>query len=330
MSVQGSLFTEGQDDPISELASGELQTSAGLISMMQIPGIGPSKSLALAKKFKTLLALKEANPVHLKKLLRGVDIDVKRFTIQEVDCPDDVSVISYFDTNYPAGLRDLDNPPPVLWYRGNIPHTPGIAIVGTRNPSNRGEALAFEAGRISAENDLAVVSGLALGIDSAAHKGSLSSAGINVAVLACDVRTPTPKSNNQLADEILEKGGCLIAEVPLGTITEAGYLVARNRIQAAWAKGLLMAECGIPSGTLHTVRFALQVNRPVAVFDPEILIPSSSASAGNKALINPNGCDSEILGGSKTFMRVIATKKPVADYVLTDQRSTLEFIDRLK
>jgi len=330
MISQISLFDEDAGQQNHESVKGEFQTAAWLLSLMELPGIGGTKAITLAKEFQSSSALAEANPELLKKLLRGAEINFQQLMYREVELLDDVKVVCYFDDNYPAGLRDLDTPPPVLWYRGSIPENAGVAIVGTREPSSRGAALAFEAGRIASEQGLAVVSGLALGIDSSAHKGSLESAGVNVAVLACDVRKPTPKSNQQMSEEILEKGGCLVAEVPPGTITEARNLVARNRIQAAWANGLVMAECGIPSGTLHTVRFAIQIERPVAVFDPQILGTPSPSNAGNLALSSLDGCDPEILGGTSGFKNLVRARKPCADSVLDSQESTKDFISSLK
>lgn len=332
-SIQGSLFAE--NDPFADESSDSeveyvFRTANWLLGLMNLPGIGPNKAISIAKNFENLASLSEADPMKLRKLLKGTDLNLAE--LREVDStpPNDVKVLSYFDQDYPAGLRNLSNPPPILWYRGVIPKTAGVAIVGTRNPSSRGAALAFEAGRIVAQQHMAVVSGLAFGIDTAAHKGSLESSGANIAVLACDVRNPTPKANNDMAEEIIDKAGCLVAEVPPGTVTEARNLVARNRIQAAWANGLIMAECGIPSGTLHTVRFALQMNRPVAVFDPQILGSQSDSNAGNEALSNVNGCDPDILSVSGAFRDVIEARKPCADRVLESEETTQAFVSSLK
>jgi DNA processing protein len=330
---QGSLFSE---NPLSTDFSSPLnlefsfRTANWLLGLMQQPGIGPNKAISIATNFQNLDSLSDADPNVLRKLLKGSDLNIEELCEVDSTPPDDVQIVTFFDSGYPAGLRDLASPPPILWYRGVIPGNAGVAIVGTRNPSSRGAALAFEAGRITAEQEMTVVSGLALGIDSSAHKGSLDSNGVNVAVLACDVRNPSPKANFGMAEEILEKGGCLVAEVPPGTATEARNLVARNRIQAAWANRLIMAECGIPSGTLHTVRFALQINRPIAVFDPKILHSPTSSNEGNLALSNPDGCDPEILGASGNLRTVIQSRKPCADNVLESQEATQEFISNLR
>jgi DNA processing protein len=326
---QGSLFSE---NPLSTDSSSpsnlefSFRTANWLLGLMQQPGIGPNKALSIATNFQNLDALSDADPNVLKKLLKGSDLGVT--AIREVDStpPDDVKVITYFDHDYPAGLRDLASPPPILWYRGTISLSPSVAIVGTREPSLFGLKFARQAGEVASQQGISVVSGLALGIDSAAHEGSLSNLGVNVAVLACDVRRPTPKGNSTLADQILENGGCLVAEVPPGTETEARNLVARNRIQAAWSKRLIMAECGIPSGTLHTVRFALEIARPVGVYINGQQTLDGDSWAGNVALSSIQGLDPQILGGTKSFQDKVKLRKPCADVLLDSRECLLDFL----
>ena len=101
---------------------------------------------------------------------------------------------------------------------------------------------------------------------------------------------------------------------------------ARNRIQAAWAKRLIMAECGIPSGTLHTVRFALELSRPVGVYTNDQQTPNGESWAGNLALSSMNGCDPLILGGTKTFQENVMSRKPCADVLLDSKESLIEFL----
>lgn len=328
-SNQGSLFSE--NGPLSnyiEVSTVEhaFKSANWLLSLMEQPGIGPNKALTIATNFENVAAMTEINPLVLRKLLKGAEINLA--DLREVDStpPSDVKIITYFDRDYPAGLRDLASPPPILWYRGTISSAPSVAIVGTREPSSTGLKFARQAGEIASQQGISVVSGLALGIDSAAHEGSLSNLGVNIAVLACDVRIPTPKSNGALAEQILEKGGCLVAEVPPGTETEARNLVARNRIQAAWAKRLIMAECGIPSGTLHTVRFALEISRPVGVHINEQQTQDGESWAGNLALSSMHGCDPLILGGAKAFQTNVKSRKPCADVLIDSRESLIEFV----
>jgi len=328
-SNQGSLFTD--DDPLTNgLGASTVEyafkSANWLLGLMEQPGIGPNKAISIASNFENLASLAETDPLVLQKLLKGAKLNLA--ALQQVDStpPDDVKIITYFDSDYPAGLRDLASPPPILWYRGTISLSPSVAIVGTREPSLLGLKFARQAGEVASQQGITVVSGLALGIDSAAHDGSLSNLGVNVAVLACDVRRPTPKSNSTLADQILENGGCLVAEVPPGTETEARNLVARNRIQAAWSKRLIMAECGIPSGTLHTVKFALEIARPVGVYINGHQTLDGESWAGNIALSSIQGLDPQILGGTKSFQEKVKLRKPCADVLLDSKESLVDFL----
>jgi predicted Rossmann fold nucleotide-binding protein DprA/Smf involved in DNA uptake len=129
-----------------------------------------------------------------------------------------------------------------------------------------------------------------------------------------------------LAEEILEKGGCLIAEVPPGSETESFALVARNRLQAAWSQGLIVTQCGIPSGTLHTVRFALELGRKLIVLTPPPGMDSSQYE-GNRNLVDEFKFDSRILGGTKKFQEAIRARKRGADLSIG---SISEFEEYLK
>jgi DNA processing protein len=237
-----------------------------------------------------------------------------------------VQIVTYFDESYPLGFKDLKDAPLLLWVRGKIPKVKSVSIVGTREADDWGKQRTFEISRMSAENGYVVVSGLALGIDTQAHLGCLQGNGTTVAILACDVRFPTPKSNSQLADRIIENGGCVIAEVPPGTETEAGNLIARNRLQAAWSDALIVTQSGVPSGTLHTVRFALELGRKLLVLEPQIE-SSKESYAGNYQLISEGNFDSKILGGNKEFQNLINQKRPCADIII---RNPDDFLNYLK
>ena len=193
-----------------------------------------------------------------------------------------------------------------------IPTNKSLSIVGTRNADDWGRSTTRLLAKMCGEHGYTVVSGLALGIDTEAHLGCLESNSPTVAILACDVRFPTPKSNSTLAEDILEKGGCLIAEVPPGSETESFALVARNRLQAAWSQGLIVTQCGIPSGTLHTVRFALELGRKLIVLSPPI-DAEGSQYAGNWNLVDEFKFDSRILGGTKKFQETVQVRKRGAD-----------------
>jgi DNA processing protein len=146
---------------------------------------------------------------------------------------------------------------------------PAVALVGTRRPSPAPARIAYDFGAESALCGFVVVSGLALGCDSAAHRGCLSAAGTTVAVLPCGVDRVAPVSNSQLGEAILDSGGCFVSQYPPGTPPRSFRFVERNRVIAALSRAVIVMECEERSGTLHTARFALEQNKPLACYIPE-------------------------------------------------------------
>lgn len=277
-----------------------------------------SQIIRLVTYFKTLDALKSAGSIELQSVGKCGKSDFSELGNLPIHEYQNLNIVSYFDDHYPPGLRDLNDSPVFLWYRGKLPTTEAISIVGTRKSDARSNAIASKVAEIASKKDVAVVSGLALGIDTKAHEGCLSTNGTTVAILACDVRSPSPTQNRDLAEQILESGGCLVSEMPPGSSTNAGQLIARNRLQAAWSKSLVVVQSGIPSGTLHTVRNALQLKRKLIVVAP----PENSFVSGyegNLQLIDPLQFDVRILGGSIEFQNRIEKNKMVADYVIRSE-----------
>jgi DNA processing protein len=160
-----------------------------------------------------------------------------------------------------------------------------VALVGTRHPSPAGARVAYDFGAESALCGFVVVSGLALGCDSAAHRGCLSVAGITVAVLPCGVDRVAPVSNSQLGERILASGGCFVSQYPPGTPPRPFRFVERNRVIAALSQAVIVIECEERSGTLHTARFALEQNKPLACYAPE----SGPVSSGCRLLLDQHG-----------------------------------------
>lgn len=190
------------------------------------------------------------------------------------------------EAGYPPALRELAQPPPALFVRGR-PEPPPIApacvaIIGARRCTERGRWLAFDMARGLAEAGVVVVSGLALGIDAAAHEGALRGGGSTVAVLASSVDRPTPSRNRGLGERIARGGGWLVSERPFGAAVCGREFPRRNRLVAALAQAVVVVEAGLPSGTLGTVERALELNRDVAAVPGN---PGAPASAGANALL---------------------------------------------
>ncbi|TSC59497.1 MAG: DNA processing protein [Parcubacteria group bacterium LiPW_15] len=177
-----------------------------------------------------------------------------------------VGLVLKGERDYPALLGEIPLPPFGIYFLGNIPKVDEIslAIVGTRKVTPDGEDLAHEFAKILAGRNINIISGLAFGVDSAAHRGALT-AGRTCAVLATAVDNPTPATNKRLAEEILAKGGALISEYPPGSPAFAHRFLERNRIVSGLCRAVILIEAPERSGSLATARFAMEQNRDVFV-----------------------------------------------------------------
>lgn len=171
-------------------------------------------------------------------------------------------IVSLHGCGYPRPLRDLDLPPPVLYVRGSLPEEPALAIVGSRKADPYGIQAAERFAGDLAGRGLTIVSGLALGIDSAAHRAALSAGGTTVAILGCGLDVDYPRSNRRLRERIAESGA-LVSEFPIGMPPEAHHFPIRNRIIAALGCGTLVVRGTPRSGSLITAGLALGLGRQV-------------------------------------------------------------------
>jgi DNA processing protein len=174
-------------------------------------------------------------------------------------------VIDCEDPDYPPLLREIHDPPMVLYYRGNLEALKNacIGVVGTRDASGYGIDLAKKLGYQLAFAGIGVVSGLARGIDTAAHQGALAAKGKTAAVLGCSLDQIYPAENEVLAEKIGEAGGCVLSEFCLGTPPDRQTFPMRNRIVSGLSKGLLVIEAARASGAMITARQALEQGRQV-------------------------------------------------------------------
>lgn len=190
-----------------------------------------------------------------------------------------VSVLPLGAIGYPARLDALVDAPPILLVRGN-PHVlaaPGLAIVGSRAATRLGSQTARRLGRELAESGFSIVSGLARGIDAEAHRGALDASGRTIAVLACGPDRIYPPEHRRLADEILERGA-IVTEMPLGTPPRAAHFPLRNRLISGLALGIIVVEARRRSGSLITVRHALNQGREVFVVPGSVEGPFSEGT----------------------------------------------------
>jgi len=185
--------------------------------------------------------------------------------LERIDDQSEIQLLLFEDPRYPELLRQITNPPPFLFVRGKADclSLPQIAIVGSRNPTTGGSENAERFAHYLASQGFAITSGLALGVDGAAHRGTLAAWGKTIAVMGTAVDRIYPARHRALAQEIIEKGGALVSEFPLGTGSYAGNFPQRNRIISGLSLGTLVVEAALQSGSLITARQALEQNREV-------------------------------------------------------------------
>jgi DNA processing protein len=220
-----------------------------------------------------------------------------------------IKCVTLDDAEYPPRLRQIYDPPLVLYVRGNVEALarPGIAVIGTRHPTPYGIGMAERLACDLAARNVAILSGLARGVDTAAHRGAVSAKGKTVAVFGTGVDNVYPKENSRLADQIISMGGALISEFPLGTFAAPQNFPIRNRIISGMSFGVLVVEAAEYSGTRITARCALEQNREVF------------AVPGNVTNKNSWGPNTLIKQGA----RLVATWEDVWEELPADVRLTL-------
>ena len=238
---------------------------------------------------------------------------------------DDIQLISCLDKEYPTYYLQIPNKPVFIYAKGNLEllnHDKNIAVIGTRKCSPFGRDVAFKTAEYFAKNNYNIVSGLALGIDTAAHQGALKAGGLTTAILI-DVKNILPKENENLANEILDQDGLLISENPPGTFPQGGLFVSRDRLQSGLSEAVFPIETDIKGGTMHTVRFAEEQGR--LLFCPDLAsikdYPRNFAqSNGIKKLINENRAFSYT---GKKYNKILDIISNHSENILTNKK-TLE------
>ena len=173
--------------------------------------------------------------------------------------------LTYPDDAYPKRLREIFDPPAVLWLRGDaqLLALPSIAVVGTRHPTPYGTGMAEMLSRDLAHRGLIILSGMARGVDTSAHKGALAAKRPTVAVWGTRIDVIYPKENKSLSEQIVAGGGAIVSEFPLGVFPAPQNFPRRNRILSGMSIGVLVIEAAEYSGTRVTARCAIEQNRDV-------------------------------------------------------------------
>ena len=266
---------------------------AGWIRLMDAEGVGPQTACELLVHFGSPSEIFDAGFSALQKcvpekIVRALCAPVSEVLQARIDrtlawtAQPDNYVLTLADHHYPKSLLNISDPPPVLYAKGDIAllTRPSIAIVGSRNATKQGMQNAEQFAQVLTAAGLTVISGLALGIDAAAHQGALIHAkaelggGSTVAVTGTGLDLVYPARNRELAHRIANEG-CLLSEYPLGTPAIASNFPRRNRIISGLAMGVLVVEAAAQSGSLITARSALEQGREVFAIPGSIHSPLS-------------------------------------------------------
>jgi DNA processing protein len=212
---------------------------------------------------------------NLNKVRTQVNLEkvYERMQAQGIGC------LTWEDENYPRHLKNIDQPPPVLYVRGEmLPEDDwAVAIVGTRKVTSYGRQVAEEVATFLAQNRVTVVSGLARGVDGIAHQSALKAGGRTIAVLGSGVDRIYPPENRHLAEEVIERGA-LVSDYPPGTTPDATNFPPRNRIISGLALAVVIVEAGVTSGALITATFAAEQGREVFAVPGSILALQSKGT----------------------------------------------------
>jgi DNA processing protein len=217
------------------------------------------------------------------------DMALKKYdNIQSKSEKANIKCISFYDSDYPVLLKSIPDSPIILNYVGDysiVNTMPTLAIIGTREPSEFGYQSGIRISELFTGFGFNIISGLAIGCDTAGHKGCLNKNGKTTAVLAHGLDKIYPKDNKALAQQIVDNGGLLISEYFVEQSPLANYFVERDRIQAGLSLGIFVVETDIKGGTMHTVKFATEANRIVSALNHPVDKLNHSKTNGNQFLI---------------------------------------------
>lgn len=276
------------------------------VAVSRNPKIGATR---LVKLFNFFHSMEEAWQASFSELRRaGLDENIihdflaQKMTINpdaewEKLVKENINVLTINDPKYPKLLKEIWNPPAILYVKGELPPDDGfnLAVVGTRKISTYGRQIASMLTAELVQNGFNIVSGLALGVDALAHQTTVGLGGKTVAVLGSGIDSESvyPAQNRYLAGEIIKTGGAVISEYPLGAIAMPGNFPLRNRIVSGLSLGTLVIEAAEESGALITAQCALEQNRevfavPGSIFNPTSAGPNKLIKMGAKAVTSVN------------------------------------------
>jgi DNA processing protein len=300
-----------------------------------VPGIGSVAFRQLLSIFREPRAVFEASPRELGAVegigpktveaIRTFSLEKRLATEINTIKKYGASVLTFQDPTYPKALLTVYDPPPVLYVRGKIEERDdwGIAIVGSRMATRHGLDFTEQLARDLAVRGITVVSGMARGIDSAAHRGALSGRGRTIAVLGCGVDVVYPRESGRLMTQIIERGA-VVSEFPMGTKPESFNFPRRNRIISGLATGVVVVEATRQSGSLITANYALDQGRDVFAVPGNVRSPNSQGTnhlikQGAKLVVEAQDVLEEILPQRK----IMGTAAERPDPALTEEEKVI-------
>lgn len=267
-----------------------------VLAALQLRGVGPSAARGVIAKLAHGPAGKNLGDLELSRKFSPLDLEQAQdaaWRLIEKCASLSITVHSMLDPDYPRRLRDISDAPPVVYVKGSrgALNMLGCAVVGTREASEVGLKIAHKVSALCASRGISVISGLALGIDTAAHEGCLSKAGVTLAIMAHGLDTVAPTSNRKLAERIIDSGGALLSEHEPGVPPRPPEFVRRNRIQSGIALCSVIVESGEKGGAIHQARFTHAQGRPVLAVLPQIEQTglANFRDAGGKLLVREFG-----------------------------------------
>lgn len=263
------------------------------LAWLSNPKIGPSRFALLRRHFTSLQAAWQASSLELKQAGLENELVNNIVTYRARTDPTDlmakteqlkIKLVTITEPDYPKLLKEIYDPPPLLFYKGSAAAWQNncLGVVGTRRATAYGLRVTSDLTHDLALAGLTIVSGLAYGIDTAAHQATLEVGGQTIAVLASGLDTIYPAANRQLANKIMNQGGALLSEFPLGTPPLKQNFPYRNRLIAGLSRGVLVCEATVDSGALITAKLALEANRDVFAVPGSIY--SDQAQGSNELL----------------------------------------------
>jgi DNA processing protein len=258
----------------------DFRSAAGLMALQTFPRVGAATALRTA--LEAQLRASVADRLDVPKLEAAFEDAQERLSDYQRA---GVEVLSFFDQRYPDRLRELSDPPTMLFVRGNVELLRSrdlVAVVGTREPTLFGESAARFVTEELAAGGYGIVSGLAKGIDTIAHETALAAGAPTIAVLGGGLEKVYPAENKKLAARIVAQNGTLVSEQPFGVPPRPSHLIARDRLQSGLSLAVVVTQCGLRSGTMHTARYAAAQGRPIFCPVPQ---SDNGASEGLRALL---------------------------------------------